>query len=139
MTWTPERIERLTHLWNELGWSASMIARDLRGVTRSAVIGKAHRLRLNRRPPGFNHLVRLPHAKNRNGGRRRAVPRPAPLNLRPAPPKPTHAASDRLLIDAALEAGKIIVVPSEAASGLSVIEQQFWAAAPVGRCWRRAA
>ena len=44
MTWTADRIERLTKLWRE-GLSASQIAAELGGdVSRNAVISKAHRL-----------------------------------------------------------------------------------------------
>ena len=45
MSWTEERVELLKKLWSE-GLSASRIAAQLGGVTRNAVIGKVHRLRL---------------------------------------------------------------------------------------------
>lgn len=45
MSWTDERIETLRRLWAE-GHSASEIARTLTGVTRSAVLGKVHRIGL---------------------------------------------------------------------------------------------
>ena len=48
MSWTPERVERLTKLWNE-GYSAADIAKELGGVTRNAVIGRVHRLGLSGR------------------------------------------------------------------------------------------
>lgn len=44
-SWTAERIEILKKMWAE-GCSASEIARELGGVSRNAVIGKAHRLGL---------------------------------------------------------------------------------------------
>ena len=49
MTWTDERIETLKKLW-EAGQTASQIAEELGGVSRNAVIGKAHRLELQARP-----------------------------------------------------------------------------------------
>ncbi len=50
MAWTDERIDRLRALWDK-GLSASQIAKELgEGVTRNAVIGKAHRLGLKSRP-----------------------------------------------------------------------------------------
>ena len=49
MSWTEERINRLKALWAE-GATASQIAEDLGGVSRNAVIGKAHRLGLEARP-----------------------------------------------------------------------------------------
>lgn len=48
LTWTPERIASLEAMW-EAGDTASQIARQLGGTTRSAVIGKAHRLGLKGR------------------------------------------------------------------------------------------
>ena len=50
MQWTPERVEMLIRLWAE-GLSARQIAIKLGGVTRNAVIGKAHRLNLQRGGP----------------------------------------------------------------------------------------
>ena len=49
MSWTDERIERLKELWSQ-GVTASQIADELGGVSRNAVIGKAHRLGLQSRP-----------------------------------------------------------------------------------------
>jgi len=49
MSWTDERIDRLKSLWLQ-GMTASQIAEELGGVSRNAVIGKAHRLGLQSRP-----------------------------------------------------------------------------------------
>ncbi|WP_426267965.1 GcrA family cell cycle regulator [Sphingomonas sp. LHG3443-2] len=49
MSWTDERIDRLKAMWAE-GKTASAIADELGGVSRNAVIGKAHRLGLDSRP-----------------------------------------------------------------------------------------
>jgi len=48
MEWNEERVATLARLWRE-GLSASQVARRLGGVTRNAVIGKAHRLGLTLR------------------------------------------------------------------------------------------
>lgn len=48
MSWTEERVELLRKLWGE-GKTAAEIARELGGVTRNAVIGKAHRMKLSNR------------------------------------------------------------------------------------------
>ena len=48
MSWTHERREQLKKLW-EAGYTASNIATELGGITRNAVIGKAHRLGLSGR------------------------------------------------------------------------------------------
>ena len=44
VTWTPERIEQLTTLWEE-GITTAEIGRRI-GVTKNAVIGKVHRIGL---------------------------------------------------------------------------------------------
>ena len=49
MSWTDERIDTLKTMW-EGGNTASQIADALGGVSRNAVIGKAHRLGLQARP-----------------------------------------------------------------------------------------
>src|SRR5690349_14520143 len=86
MSWTEERIERLKKMWHE-GATASQIADELGGVSRNAVIGKAHRLGLEQRPspvkPGDEKEVK------------KAAPAPAAAAPKPAPkaeaPKATAA------------------------------------------------
>ncbi len=46
MSWTEQKIEMLKEMWGH-GYSASEIAKQLGGLTRNAVIGKAHRLKLS--------------------------------------------------------------------------------------------
>ena len=46
--WTEERVELLRKLWTD-GLSASQIAAQMGGVSRNAVIGKVHRLKLSGR------------------------------------------------------------------------------------------
>jgi len=49
MAWTDDRVETLKKLWAD-GLSASQIAREMgEGVTRNAIIGKVHRLKLSGR------------------------------------------------------------------------------------------
>lgn len=48
MSWTDERVALLKKLWGE-GKTAAEIASELGDVTRNAVIGKAHRLKLSNR------------------------------------------------------------------------------------------
>lgn len=48
MSWTDDRVNLLKKLWGE-GKTAAEIAKALGGVTRNAVIGKAHRLKLSGR------------------------------------------------------------------------------------------
>lgn len=48
MSWTDDRVSLLRKLWGE-GHTAAEIAKKLGDVTRNAVIGKAHRLKLSNR------------------------------------------------------------------------------------------
>ena len=45
MVWNDEKVEKLKNLWGKN--TASQIAEQLGGVSRNAVIGKAHRLNLS--------------------------------------------------------------------------------------------
>ncbi|MBE0581598.1 MAG: GcrA cell cycle regulator [Devosia sp.] len=68
--WTDERVETLKKLWME-GLSASQIAGELgEGVTRNAVIGKVHRLKLSARAKPTNSAPRA-----------RPAARPAPRRV----------------------------------------------------------
>jgi GcrA cell cycle regulator len=57
MNWTDERVETLKRLWTE-GLSASQIAAQMGGVSRNAVIGKVHRLKLASRARSKQPVVR---------------------------------------------------------------------------------
>ena len=46
MSWNEEKVEKLKKLWGK-GSTASQIAEIIGGITRNAVIGKAHRLNLS--------------------------------------------------------------------------------------------
>ncbi len=73
MGWTEERVELLKKLWLE-GLSASQIAGVLgEGVTRNAVIGKVHRLKLSGRAKPASSAPRARTAP-RPGGVRRVSP-----------------------------------------------------------------
>ena len=84
MSWTEERIERLKKMWHD-GATASQIADELGGVSRNAVIGKAHRLGLEQRPspvkPGEEKEVKKPAATPAA-----ASPKSAPKAEEPAAP-----------------------------------------------------
>ncbi|UJW87837.1 GcrA family cell cycle regulator [Devosia sp. SL43] len=76
--WTDERVETLKKLWME-GLSASQIAGELgEGVTRNAVIGKVHRLKLSARAKPTNSTPRA-----------RPAARPAPRRV--ASPSASHS------------------------------------------------
>ena len=93
MSWTDERIERLKTMWTD-GATASQIADELGGVSRNAVIGKAHRLGLERAPRRSSRARRrskkpapAPRPPPPRRPRPRAeAPRPAPARRADAPP-----------------------------------------------------
>jgi GcrA cell cycle regulator len=60
-TWTAERVARLTELWNQ-GVAARLIAVDI-GLTKSAIVGKAHRLELPGRGSPIDYSGRSPEKK----------------------------------------------------------------------------
>ncbi len=97
MSWTDERIETLTKMW-EGGSTASQIAEELGGVSRNAVIGKAHRLGLKARPSPVkpNEKVEAAPAAPRPAKLADPAPRAAPAAPRPsssAPPAAPRAAA----------------------------------------------
>ena len=91
MSWTDERIERLKALWTK-GMTASHIADELGGVSRNAVIGKAHRLGLQARPSPVK--PNEPEPKAKKAKEERPAPAAAPVKAaaaespRPAPARP---------------------------------------------------
>jgi GcrA cell cycle regulator len=85
MSWTEERIERLKKMWHD-GATASQIADELGGVSRNAVIGKAHRLGLEQRPSP----VKPGEEKE---AKKAAAPAPKPAAPRTEAPKPAPAAA----------------------------------------------
>ncbi|MBO9378296.1 GcrA cell cycle regulator [Sphingomonas histidinilytica] len=82
MSWTEERIDQLKRLWGQ-GMTASQIADELGGVSRNAVIGKAHRLGLEARPSP----VKGGDAAA-SGGSSPAAATPAPEKAAAPPPRP---------------------------------------------------
>jgi GcrA cell cycle regulator len=97
MSWTEERIERLKKMWHD-GSTASQIADELGGVSRNAVIGKAHRLGLEQRPspvkPGEEKDAKKPVAATAPPPPpKAAAPKPEPEareTVTPAAPAPHH-------------------------------------------------
>lgn len=105
MSWTEERIATLQKLW-EGGSTASQIAEELGGVSRNAVIGKAHRLGLKSRPSPVKA-----NDKKKTAAKTKPAPKPAVKKTvavrampKPAPPRPPSDA----VAQAARAAGEII-------------------------------
>jgi GcrA cell cycle regulator len=92
MAWTDERIAKLKQGW-EGGMTATQIAEMLgEGVTRNAVIGKAHRLGLESRPSPVKATDAAP-APAPTRAAAAPAPAPAPVAAAPAPPPAPVAAS----------------------------------------------
>ena len=87
MSWTDERIEQLRSMW-EKGLTASQIADELGGVSRNAVIGKAHRLGLKSRPSP----VKANEKKKAAPAKPKPAPKPAAKKAAPKPAAPKPAA-----------------------------------------------
>ena len=98
MSWTEERIERLKAMWTR-GATASQIAEELGGVSRNAVIGKAHRLGLESRPspvkPGEEKEKKAKAAPATKAPPGKAGATPAPKPAAPAPQKQPVAEAPR--------------------------------------------
>ena len=94
MSWTDERIERLKAMWSK-GMTASLIADELGGVSRNAVIGKAHRLGLQARPsPVKAHEPAAPASPVPAASAAAEVaPADAPAEEAPAEPAPAPASA----------------------------------------------
>ena len=89
MAWTDDRIAVLRKLWSD-GLSASQIAKELgEGVTRNAVIGKAHRLGLEKRPSP----VKSDKTKKAAAAPKAAKPAAAPPPKKAAKSAPTSKVS----------------------------------------------
>ena len=96
MSWTDERIDQLKAMW-ERGLTASQIAEELGGVSRNAVIGKAHRLGLQSRPSPVKanetpKRAAAPVRKPAPAAPEAETPRAAaPVSAPPPPPRPAAA------------------------------------------------
>lgn len=110
MSWTDERIESLKSLW-EKGLTASQIAEELGGVSRNAVIGKAHRLGLQSRPSPVKPNDAEAAAS------RKAAPPPAPTVEAPVEavvaPK-TRPSAPEAVVNAVDDEAEVVVVTPRA-------------------------
>jgi GcrA cell cycle regulator len=118
MNWTDERIAMLTKMW-ESGATASQIADELGGVSRNAVIGKAHRLGLKSRPsPVKPNEEKAPPKKAADPAPAAKIKPKTPLkpavaaprSAQPAPAKPAGDAPSQPLPDPRPDMPKIVSV-----------------------------
>ena len=97
MSWTDERIDQLKAMW-EKGMTASQIAEELGGVSRNAVIGKAHRLDLQARPSpvkaGDSASRRAAAPSASAAPKKPVVPRAAPPERAQRTAEPAPAAAE---------------------------------------------
>jgi len=93
MSWTDERIATLTKMW-ESGATASQIADELGGVSRNAVIGKAHRLGLKARPSPVKANEPKPAPRPKEAEAKSAPRAPAPTRPAPKAAEPEIADED---------------------------------------------
>jgi GcrA cell cycle regulator len=85
MDWTSEQITQLTQLWRE-GLSTAEIGKRL-GISKNAVVGKAHRLHLDSRPSPIKRVGPRPAIVRHTAHVRPAVPPAAPA-MAPQPAAP---------------------------------------------------
>lgn len=107
MSWTDERIDQLKGMW-EKGMTASQIAEELGGVSRNAVIGKAHRLGLQSRPSP----VKGGDGESAKPARKAATPRATPPSSPPAAAAPAAPPAPRAERAAQAPARQAAPVPS---------------------------
>ena len=93
MSWTDERIAKLTKMW-EGGATASQIADELGGVSRNAVIGKAHRLGLKSRPSPVK-AAEAKKAAAKTTAAEKPVAKPVKKAAAPAPKRAPAPAAPR--------------------------------------------
>jgi GcrA cell cycle regulator len=120
MSWTEERIERLKKMWHE-GATASQIADELGGVSRNAVIGKAHRLGLEQRPSPV-----------KPGDEKEVAKKPAPAAPASAAPKPAPKAEAPKAAPAAAAAPSPAPSQPSPPQRLSPQEMQYRSIGPGG-------
>ena len=101
MSWTPEKEEKLKELWKK-GYSGSQIANMLGDTTRNAVIGKAHRLKLEARTISKKHRSKINTEKNNSENKTQKLGRKARFkallldkNFEPENPKTIEELTDK--------------------------------------------
>lgn len=122
MSWTDERIATLKKMWKE-GKSAADIAKTLgKGVTRNAVIGKAHRMGLSGRPSPIKKPAAAPAPKKESAPKKEA----ARLSVVPAAGKKTAATptakTNPALLKEAEELKKIEKQGAQIGGGVALID-----------------
>lgn len=121
MSWTDERIALLKKMWKE-GKSAAEIAKTLsKGVTRNAVIGKAHRMGLSGRPSPIKKPTAAPKKeKEAAAPKKESAAREAPRKA--SAPPPVSGKQNPMLAREADELKKIEKEVVPLGGGVSLLE-----------------
>lgn len=101
MSWTDDRVAVLTKMWGE-GKTAAEIAKTLGGVTRNAVIGKAHRLKLS------NRASPIPQPKKAANANKASAAKATAVEKKKFTAKPAKDESDHIAVIKAPEVCKDI-------------------------------
>lgn len=118
MSWTDERIALLKRMWKE-GKSAAEIAKTLgKGVTRNAVIGKAHRMGLSGRPSP----IKKPAAPKKEAV---AAPKKERASAAPAAPAAPAARGKKAAITPPAANAKASAQLNKEAEELKTIEKEI--------------
>jgi GcrA cell cycle regulator len=114
MVWNEETIRHLRDLWTE-GHSTAEIGRRL-GVSKNAIVGKAHRLDLDARPSPIRREAAKPAADRQGAYPRLAGPTLPPLASASLPPpsSPAHAAPHSASSRPAASAERPLAAPRSA-------------------------
>ena len=131
MNWNDDRVELLRKLWQD-GLSASQIAAQLGGVSRNAVIGKVHRLKLSARGRATAAPARPKKAAKPAGsgapksGGRMTSSRPMAVTVGATALKIHYDAEALPLWESAPTTGSEAEIPSEIRSRLAAGGTFYW-------------
>ncbi len=103
MGWTEEKVEKLRELWGKGSHTASQIAEIIGGVSRNAVIGKAHRLNLSAKiktrtattNQNFENNLEVKSLKSKRGRRSRFKSLIIEKDFEPENPKQLEELTDK--------------------------------------------
>lgn len=146
--WNEPRLGQLRQLYLR-GWTAGMIAKDLGGGCTDVMVRKRlSKIGLSGSRDTSLAAVYRSEASRKGGAvtsakfaalreaRRREGYAPAPIRAPRREPSKHVEPDMRALIDAAIAAGKVTVLPSGRAAGLSALELQFGPAQPGKQDWK---
>jgi len=96
--WTTERVNKLKTLWDE-GLSCAEIAKRLNATSRSAVIGKVHRLGLSGRGGSRADVATVKRIRNRKKAQTKPVSKVPAFDTEPLPLASAYDVGRKALVD----------------------------------------